>query len=128
MKLLLIFITLLFAGQPENQKAEIYGHWKLIKIEIENEVLTPELIDYYLTVTTEKLSYNLDVNKCQSIEFSTAENRLEVKNIMRTEICCDGKIDSISNFIHYNGIYEISENQLIITSADSKLFLERQID
>ena len=128
MRLLLVFITLLYAGQPENQEAEIYGHWKLIKIEIENEVLTPESIDYFLTITTEKLSYNLDLNKCQVLNFSIIDNQIKFDYPTCTKACCDGRNDSIANFINYRGIYDIQQNQLIITTPESKLFLNRIIN
>ena len=32
LRLIIVFITLLLAKQPEIQKTEIYGHWKLIKL------------------------------------------------------------------------------------------------
>ena len=128
MKLIFVIISLFLIGQTENQESEIYGQWKLIKIETQNEVLIPEFADYFLQVTTEKISYNKDVNNCQSMKLTIINHRIDIEGIMCTEICCDGRIDSISNYIHYSGTYEINENQLIITTADSKLFLERIMD
>ena len=128
MKLFIVFITLLFTSQTENGNTDIYGRWKLIKIETSNEVLIPKLGDYTVFITNEKLSYNLEFNKCESMELSINANRINMEGIMCTEICCDGRSDSISNFINYNGTYEIVQNQLIITTTDSKLFLVRLID
>lgn len=40
-------------------------------------------------------------------------------------VCCDGREEIIWNFINYNGLYEINQNQLLVTTDDAKLFLER---
>lgn len=102
LRLIIVFITLLLAKQPESQKTEIYGHWKLIKIETQNEVFRPELKDYFLQITSKKISYNLEVNQCQSVKLYITENQIDIQGLHCNKICCDGRIDSISNFIHYN--------------------------
>ena len=128
MKILLIIITFLVSNEIDQQEAAIYGHWKLIKIEVNQEVLRPEEQDYFLTITKDLFSYNLEVNKCQTKDFTITNHEINLDSVLCTLICCDGRFDSISNFINYRGAYEVNQNQLIITTSNSKLILERLLD
>lgn len=127
MKILIIIISLLFSSNIDNSDLPIYGKWKLEMIETDQETLIPEQKDYLLTISKEIIRFNLEYNKCFSKDFEITDNQLFIKAGC-TKICCDGRNDIISNHINYNGAYEIKENQLIIITTDSKLYLNRVLE
>ena len=128
MKTLIIIISLLFSSNIDNSDFPIYGKWKLEMIEIDQKFLIPEHRDYFLSISKELLSYNLEINKCWTKDFTVNDNLINIQQIACTEIGGDGRLDSISNYINYRGPYEIKENQLIIITTDSKLYLNRVLD
>lgn len=127
MKFFIIIITFFLSTCSYSQESEIDGQWKLKSVETKSGILTPEQKDYFLTIIADSLSYNLEVNKCWTT-FTLHDDRISYDGLACTELCCDGRNDSISNFIIYNGLYELKQNQLIITTNDSKLFLKRLLD
>ena len=110
----------------ENSDPNIYGHWKLEKIERNNTLLTPTNRSYKLNITKSIIFYNLEVNSCQTREFSITDSLINWKPGACTKICCDGKNEAISNYINYKGSYQIIDDTLIITSKDSRLFLKKE--
>lgn len=126
MKTLLALITFIGFLSPSQESFEIYGRWKLEKIELNETTLKPLKRDYYLTITDELIVYNLEINGCQTPDFIITPTMINSKNGGCTKICCDGKDDLISNYISYNGQYIIEANQLIITTSNSKIYLSRE--
>lgn len=110
----------------ENADPNIYGHWKLEKIVRKDTLLIPSRISYKLNITKNMIFYNLEVNSCQTREFSITDSLINWKPGACTKICCDGKNEVISNYINYNGSYQIIDDTLIITSKDSILYLKKQ--
>lgn len=128
MKTLIIIISLLFSSNIDNSDFPIYGKWKLEMIEIDQKFLIPEHRDYFLSISKKLLSYNLEINKCWTKDFTVNDDMISIQELACTEICCDGIYDTISNYINYRSSYEIKENQLIIITTDSKLYLNRVLD
>jgi hypothetical protein len=110
----------------ENPDPNIYGHWKLEKIVRKDTLLTPTKISYKLNITKGMIFYNLEVNSCQTRDFSITDSLINWKPGACSKICCDGKDEAISNYINYNGSYQIIDDTLIITSKDSRLYLKKQ--
>tara|TARA_B110000091_G_C13431705_1_gene316301 strand:- start:49 stop:480 length:432 start_codon:yes stop_codon:yes gene_type:complete len=128
MKTQLIVVTFLSFLQTENKVSELYGDWKLEKIELNEEVLIPTKRDYYLYFSEDWITYNLEYNKCQTMDFSIQNNSIWINRIACTEICCDGRSDTISNYINYSGAYIIQNNQLMISNSESIVYLNRAIE
>jgi len=125
MKLISAFFILLFSIETQEPPKEIYGKWQLVKIEVNQETKVPDEERYFLRITEDVIYYNLEVNNCERRGFSLNNNRIKLGSGGCTKICCDGSVDLISNFINYEGEYELKQNQLIITTDSSKIFLER---
>lgn len=128
MKIYLLFIPLFFTTGIEIPQNPIYSKWQLVKIEVDQQTLTPEKVSYFLNITETSISYNLEVNNCWAGAFSLNENQLNIEGVACTKVCCDGRSDSISNYINYRGNYELQENELIIASSKSTLYLRRLDD
>jgi hypothetical protein len=124
MKLLPIISLLLLSTGLYSQTSEIVGQWKLERVETEYGNLTPVEKDYFLTISSDKLNYNLEVNDCHG-SYILDEMRIINKDVWCTFTCCDGRLESIWKYIKYEGGYELNGNQLIITTEDARLFLER---
>lgn len=103
----------------------IYGTWELVKIELEHETLYAQANRYKCSISEKMISFNLEINRCQSHISSLDDKQLIAEDAMCTEICCDGRSDSISNYINYSGLYQIAENQLVFTNKNAKVFLKR---
>jgi hypothetical protein len=124
MKLLsLLIFTLLF--EFTNEDKDLIGKWKLAKIEISEKVIVPKKVDYLLTISSDNFAYNLAVNKC-SVDVKIIDNIfIEFATVACTEICCDGTIDSISDYINYSGDYEVNDSVLVIQNESGTFYLER---
>ena len=77
MKTLLIIVTFLSFLQTENKVSELYGDWKLERIELNDEVIHPNR-NYYLYFSEDWIYYNLEVNKCQTMDFSIINNTITI--------------------------------------------------
>jgi hypothetical protein len=124
MKLLsLLIFTLLFVFTNEDK--DLIGKWKLAKIEISEKVIIPKKMDYFLTISSDNFAYNLAVNKC-SVDVKIIDNSfIEFAKVACTEICCDGTMDSISDYINYSGSFEVSDSNLVIQNESGTYYLER---
>ena len=128
MNTLLIIVTFLSFLQTENKVSDLYGDWNLERIELNNEVLVPTKRDYYLYFSEDWITYNLEYNKCQTMDFSIQNKSIRINTIACTKICCDGRTDTISNYINYSGAYIIQNNQLIISNTESIVYLNRALE
>ena len=109
------------------QENEIYGRWQLIKIELNSQMMQPKQIDYYLTLTENSVSYNLDVNTCGAYDLTLINNRINYGGGC-TKICCDSSYDEIAKYIDYRGDYKVEKNELIISTDSTKIFLHRTMN
>ena len=66
MKTLLLIASFLAFQQAETKVSELYGDWILEKIVYNQEVFTPKKRDFKVTFSNDLISYNLDVNRCQT--------------------------------------------------------------
>jgi hypothetical protein len=128
MKTLLIIASFLAFQQTETKVPELYGVWILEKIVYNQEVLIPKKRDFKVTFSDDLISYNLDVNRCQTRDFIIIDNTIKIDRIACTKICCDGSMDSISDYINYSGVYTIQNNQLIISNTESMIYLNRVLE
>lgn len=83
---------------------------------------------YTCVISEEMISFNLEINRCKSFIKSLDDKELTAEGAMCAEICCDGRTDSISNYINYSGLYEIVDNQLTFNTKKSKVYLKRVLE
>ena len=114
--------------QTDNKVSELYGDWKLERIEINDEVLVPTKREYYLYFSEDWITYNFECNRCQTMDFSIQNNSIRINTIACTERGCGGRIDTISNYINYSGAYIIQNDQLIISNTESIIYLNRALE
>ena len=76
MKLLLILLSFLGFLQTENKVSELFGDWQLERIELNDEVMIPTKKNYFLYFSEDWVSYNLEVNSCQTNDFSIQNNSI----------------------------------------------------
>lgn len=124
MKILVLIIPFFICSSFKTAPLEIYGFWKLEKVETKQGTFIPEKSAYLLSITKELITYNLEVNKCQSNDFVITQNQIETYSKACTKICCDGRDELISDYLDFNGSYAINQNELIITTSNAKLYLE----
>ena len=122
-------ILFLFLVYPltfiQNPITQIQGKWKLEKIETTHEIIIPNKVEYYLSFQGDNVSYNLDVNRCGPKKCVIENNKISFINLGCTEICCDGRVDSISKYLNYNGSYELTDSTLTIKNDTGKFFLKK---
>lgn len=111
-----------FLLKDDNQ---LFGKWQLVKIETSKSVLIPEKGNFNLEISAENISYNKDINTCWAENFSIANSNIFIYLEACTEKCCDGKIDSISNYINYNGNYIVNDTLLKITNENGNFYFTR---
>ncbi len=124
MRILIIFFSMLFSLGLQEANEKVYGLWKLVKIQTENGTMRPQKRDYILEMTENKIAYNLEVNTCGAFNLTIDNNQIQYSGGC-TKVCCDGRNDSIANFIDYRGSYKLNQSQLIITSDKSTIYLKR---
>lgn len=121
--ILLILILLMLSKSPTSN---INGKWKLLKVETSDKIFYPKKKDYFLSITEKTISYNLEVNNCWTEKFEISSEDIFIDYPACTKICCDGRSDTISNFLNYHGKYILNEPLLIIENTKAKLYLTRQ--
>jgi len=120
-----LLVLLLLSKIGHDIPAELNGKWKLVKVEINAELIFPEKVNYYLTISDNKVEYNLEKNHCWANIL--VDNKNIFMNVMAcTEICCDGRYDTISNYINYNGEFHLKDSILSIVNNKGTLFLKKQ--
>lgn len=120
-KMLVIAILLLNWSQLYSQKdSKILGYWLLNKIEIVNYVLVPDRPDYYyLSIDTNSLCFNRDVNRCHAWDNFKIENgEISYGDLMCTQVYRDGGNSDFWEHLKYSGKYQIDSmgNMLRITN------------
>ena len=123
MKALLFSMCFLILSTSFREADGLYGRWKLFKVETNTGIMTPRKIDYNLLISKDFISYNLEVNNCQSKDIVIKNGSLIIDRIACTKICCDGRIDTISNYINYSGAYSLRNDTLLIKNELSTLWL-----
>jgi heat shock protein HslJ len=121
----LLLGSLFFSAVIYSQASELEGQWKPNSVQTESGIMTPQAKEYFLTITGNSLSCNLGVNTCKGA-FTLNDNALAIDQVVCTFVCGDGRSDPISKVIHYEGTYDLRQTLLIITTAATKLFLERR--
>jgi hypothetical protein len=58
----LLLGSLFFSAILCSQASEPEGQWKLNSVQTESGILTPQAKEYFLMVSSDSLSYNLDIN------------------------------------------------------------------
>jgi hypothetical protein len=119
-----IKIFIILCGLSLGQYPSLNGNWHLYKVETKFWTLTPKH-DYYLSFTTNEIEFNLDINKCSVTNFSIDDATIKYDRKECTQVCCDGNIDSIANYIDYNGVFELQDSLLIFSNDKAKLYLKR---
>jgi hypothetical protein len=125
MKILLLIITSFLFSVPEKADVEIYGKWKLQKIEIDEKIIYPKEREYFLKITSGRIKYNLEINTCGTEEVTITPTAILYSYTACTKICCDGS-DPITNHIKYSGFYEVKDALLTIENDKGKMFLIKQ--
>lgn len=125
MKIILLLLSFIGIIQTEKPISKLNGKWKLEKVQRVEEVLIPEKKPYYLTFSNDLISYNLEVNKCQTRDFTITDSLISMGYSACTRVCCDGRDDPISNYIDYNGSYTIIDTTLIITNKETIFHFNR---
>lgn len=120
---LVFVVSLVFSGQ--NSPGELYGKWKLMEIEVKGKKAYPENINYFLTISENRINYNLDVNKCWADSFSLENDSISFGWLACTELCCDGRFDTISYHLYYAGVYELNDSILTITNEKATMRLRK---
>ncbi len=120
---ILIIISLLAIPLKYQKSNDIFGKWKLERVEVNNEILTPTM-DFFLTISKDKIGFNRDLNGCSSKPKITRTS-IEFDYELCTQICCDGMHDPIGGMNLYQGDYIITENYLIIQNETTKTYLVR---
>ncbi|HET6243855.1 MAG: hypothetical protein H0V01_11515 [Bacteroidetes bacterium] len=122
----LIILFFFFFTFGQNPNSNLIGKWKLLNIETEEKTIYPQKKDYYLTITKNSLNYNLEINGCGTEDFVISSDEIFLDFPLCTKICCDGRYDEISNYINYNGKYELQDSLLTIFNNKNKIFLKKQ--
>ena len=103
----------------------LLGSWKLIELEVNGIIVYPEIKEYFLTIEEERISYNLDINRCWVDSFSIDNERINYSMVATTKACCDGRFDTISNYLNYSGTYNLQDSVLTIDNGKGILRLTK---
>jgi hypothetical protein len=127
---LLLFTLISFIGMSTGQVnlPDLIGKWKLQKVETHHGVILPKQKDFFLTISKTLIAYNLDVNRCATDSFLIDNKKITIDESRTgcTKVCCDGMFDTISNYLHYSGAYELHDSLLIITNDKAKIYLIKE--
>ena len=123
MRLLLIMLFFVSSLLGQQQHNEVFGKWKVVKVETNNDVLTPTM-DFFLIIGENTFHFNRDVNGCSAKPVLT-ETTIEFDSELCTRICCDGERDPIGGMNLYSGSYIVTEKTLVISNEKVKTYLEK---
>ena len=118
--LLLVLLTFVTGKEPIT---ELFGKWKLEKIESHGKTITPEKTSYFLNISEKSIKYNTPINTCWSDSFFVDKKSIELYDTRCTEIA--EQIDSINKNLNYSGTYELKDSNLIIVSSKGTLYLKK---
>lgn len=99
MKTIILTCFILAALVQQDPLSQLIGKWKLMKVETEDNTIFPTKKEFYLEISEENIGYNLDINTCGTSEFTIDTTHIKLGFPECTEVCCDGTIDSIANYI-----------------------------
>ena len=123
MKALLLsiaFFTLSFVYLPNNR---IFGNWKVLKFVRPDTTIYPLNRDYFVAISKAAIKFNLEVNDCSAGIVTIDDSTIQCEKPVCAELCCDGRHDTLSNYIDYNGHYKFRDSVLMITNTKGILFL-----
>ncbi len=124
MKLIIILIiTFLSLSTVKND--ELNGKWKLMKIETSEKLIFPKKVEYFLTISSNRMEYNLDINKCCIENVTFNDGLIKYEMVGCTKICCDGSFDTISKYINYHGSYKVIDSTLKIQNNNGIFYLKK---
>jgi hypothetical protein len=123
MKLLLLTLILITTLHGKQLQHEIFGKWKIMKVETKNNILIPTK-DFTLTIEANRLHFNRDVNGCSANPILT-DTTIDFYSELCTRICCDGQLDPIGGMDLYRGSYVATEKTLVISNGEVKTYLEK---
>ncbi len=105
---------------------DLIGKWQLVKVESQGKAIPFLKKEYFLNISQTTIKYNLDVNQCWSDSFFVDKKNIILYKKVCTEICCDGRFDSISKYLNYTGTYKLQDTALTITNNKVALFLKKR--
>lgn len=123
MKIILVMLSLIVVLSKQQQNKDLFGKWKLVRVETNNETLIPTM-DFFLTISEGGFGFNRDVNVC-SVKPIITETTIEFGRELCTRVCCDDRYDPIGGMNLYRGNYIVTESSLIIQNESLKTYLEK---
>lgn len=121
--LLLFLLILTIKQDPLN---DLIGKWQLVKVETHGKTIPIQKQGYFLNISQKTIKYNLEVNQCWSDSFFVDKTNIILYENACTLICCDGRSDSISEYINYTGTYKLQDSILTIFNNKGALFLKKR--
>jgi hypothetical protein len=119
----LLLTLLLFSGFSGDKN--LHGRWQLEKIEMDSLIMKPYMVKYYLDISKNKITYNLDANRVDGDKLSIEDGIIDYQTHKMTDICCDGKYDTLAKFIDYRGAYILNDSSMVISNEQGKYFLKK---
>lgn len=121
----ILFLLFLCSPFTQDPLSYLIGEWKLEKLETKNGTIKPSRKEYNLTISNKGISFNLDINDCFTDSFSIDNEEIILYRISCSQVCCDGRFDTIANYINYSGSYVVKDSLLIISNDKGKLYLKK---
>lgn len=121
MKTLFLSFLLLFSIE-QDPLTNLIGEWKLIKIDVNGSIITPQKRDHYLNISQNRISYNRDPNRCSVDSFFVDTKKIILFNSVCTEIA---EHDEIVKYLNYSGTYELHDSLLTIFNDKETLYLHK---
>jgi len=104
----------------------LIGNWALIKHSQSGVDTTLKVGSFFLQFDSERISYNLPVNRCYGYKWRVKEDTIIINPEGCTEVCCDNRYGNIYKRINYNGKYLISGNELEIRNSNGIFYFKRK--
>ena len=121
MKPILLLFLLLFTGE-QDPLTDLTGKWKLIKIDVNGIMVTPQKHDHYLNISKNSITYNRDVNQCRVDSFFVDTKNITLYNCACTKIA---EHDEIIKYLNYSGTYQLQDSLLTIFNSKEILYLKK---
>jgi hypothetical protein len=123
MKIVLLVMLSVSCVLPRQEKNELFGKWKIVKVETGKGVLIPTM-DFFLTISEDTFGFNRDANGCSAKPVIT-DTTIEFEGEICTRMCCDGERDPIGGMNLYAGNYIVNNSSLTIWTEEVKTYFER---
>jgi len=124
----LLILLLSFSVSNAQKDSTLFGDWELIKLEINNTILTPDSGKYKVKITEKKFTFKLDINWCFLTNWKIKENEIFAdSSYMCTLACCDDPNSIFYENLNYTGKYHFLNNNtvLVIENTNGIFHLKR---